>query len=289
MAVKTTDVRAWLREQGETVADRGPLPDGARERYEAVHLTAAGDPAGYPPADPPAGDPETASPVTAAGERPPRRVRPKTQPVRGLRRFWDQAGGKGKSGRRRPARDRQPVTSFVEGFYGQLAWSMGGIPPVQKLLYLQAPFAGTVAEANVRETAIDPLLQPLVRGEQAFKAVNGLLTPPVALMLILTKGRRLENGEPDPATQAMIGMLRFGLMAMLEVTGENLEQVIERGETLKARGDQADQLIAWLLAPPGDAGPDPESGEQADPVSAEEDAMARARDLLAPRPPDGSQ
>lgn len=284
----TTDVRDWLRERGETVSTRGPLPAGARERYEAEHgVTGAGDPGDYPgdPAPPVAGgDAQSQSGATASGERPPRRVRSKTQPVRGLRRFWEQSGGKGK--RKRPARDRQPVTSFVEGLYGQLAWSMGGIPPVQKLLYLQAPFAGTVAEANVRETAVDQLLQPLVRGEQAFKAVNGLVTPPVALMMILTKGRRLENGQPDQATQAMIGMLRFGLMAMLEVTGENLEQVIERGETLKARGDHADRLIAWLLEPP--------AAEAGDPVAAEEDAMARARDLLTDpeqdRPPaDGSQ
>jgi hypothetical protein len=154
---------------------------------------------------------------------------------------------------------------------------MGGIPPVQKLLYLQAPFAGTVAEANVRDTVADGVLQPLVRGEQAFKAVNGLVTPPVALMMILTKGRRLEDGSPDQATQAMIGMLRFGLMAMLEVTGDNIQEVIERGETLKARGDHADQLIAWLLEPPAEAAP-PGAEAQA----AEEDAMARARDLLAP-------
>lgn len=287
MAAKTTDVRAWLREQGEHVADRGPLPDGARARFEAEHgFTAAGDLEGdYPPADPPpAGGPESPPAATASGERPPRRVRAKSQPVRGLRRFWEGTGGKGKA-RKRPTGDRQPVTGFVEGVYGQLAWSMGGIPPVQKLLYLQAPFAGTVTEANVRDTAVDQMLQPLVRREQAFKAVNGLLTPPVALLMILAKGRRLESGEPDQATQAMIGMLRFGLMAMLETTGEQMEQVIERGEQLKARGDQADQLIAWLLAPP--AGPDPETGERPDPVSAEEDAMARARDLLSPDGPPG--
>jgi hypothetical protein len=278
----TTDVRAWLREQGETVADRGPLPDGARERYDLEHGVTVPD--DYPPAAGGGGGGAEAAPAaTAAGERPPRRVRPRAAPARGLWRFWEGSGGGGKK-KKKPARDRQPVTSFVEGMYGQLAWSMGGIPPVQKLLYLQAPFAGTVAEANVRGTAADQLLQPLVRGEQAFKAVNGLVTPPVALMLILTKGRRLEDGSPDQATQAMIGMLRFGLMAMLEATGDNIEQVIERGETLKARGDQADQLIAWLLAPP-DTGEDaPQPG---DPVAAEEDAMARARDLLTPPGPDG--
>src|ERR1700722_6380107 len=262
MATKTTDVRAWLREQGEHVADRGPLPDGARARFEAPPgAPGAGDlAAGPPPVAPPAGGgPESAPAATASGERPPRRVRPKSQPVRGLRRFWEGAGGKGKA-RKRPARDRQPVTGFVEGLYGQLAWSMGGIPPVQKLLYLQAPFAGTVAEANGRETAVDGRRRPLVRGEQAFKAVNGLLTPPVALFMILTKGRRLEDGSPDQATQAMIGMLRFGLMAMLETTGDQMEQVIERGEQLRARGDQADQLIAWLLAPPDQQQPDPETG-----------------------------
>src|ERR1700679_1112333 len=174
MAAKTTDVRAWLREQGEHVADRGPLPDGARARFEAANgVTAAADLEDYPAAD--GGGPETPPAATAAGERPPRRVRGKSQPVRGLRRFWDTSGGKGKA-RKRPARDRQPVTGFGEGIYGQLAWSMGGVRRVQKLLYLQAPFAGTVAEANVRDTAVDGLLQPLVRGEQAFKAVNGLLT-----------------------------------------------------------------------------------------------------------------
>jgi hypothetical protein len=276
---ETTDVREWLRGKGEPVADRGPLPAGARERYRAENgLTAAEEVDDYPPASDSGPEPPPAA--TAAGERQPRKVRPKSQPVRGLRRFWDQSGGRGKS-RKRPARERQPVTSFVEGFYGQLAWSMGGIPPVQKLLYLQAPFAGTVAEANIRETGADALLQPLVRGEQAFKAVNGLLTPPVALMLILTRGRRLEDGSPDQATQAMIGMLRFGLMAMLESTGDQIEQVIERGEQLKARGDQADQLIAWLLAPP-DAEPGPDGQAAGDPVTAEEDAMARARDLLTP-------
>jgi hypothetical protein len=79
----------------------------------------------------------------------------------------------------------------------------------------------------------------------------------------------------------MIGALRFGLMAMLESTATQVDEVIARGEELKARGDQADQLIAWLLAPP-DAEPGPDGQAAGDPVTAEEDAMARARDLLTP-------
>lgn len=284
MAGKTTDVREWLREQGETVPDRGPIPVRGRQMYDEAHGTPGAD--DYPDSTtadgPPAGGPEKPPAATAAGEQRPRKVRPRPAPVRGLRRFWEGSGGRGKGGKKRPQRDRMPVTGFVEGMYGQLAWSLGGIPPLQKLLYLQAPFAGTVAEANVRDTVADQVMQPLVRGEQAFKAVNGLVTPPVALMMILTKGRRGEDGEPDQATQAMIGMLRFGLMAMLESTEQQIDQVIARGEELKARGDQADQLIAWLLAPVTEA---------STPAAAEEDAMARARDMLRPDdpPPGGGQ
>lgn len=271
----TTDVREWLRAQGESVADRGPLPKGARERFEAEHGVTLPDD-DYPPAgagaEPAAGGPQMAPAATAAGERAPRKVRPRGKPVRGLAQFWQGRGGGGK--RRRPPRDRQPVTGFVEGIYGQLAWSMDSIPPLKKLLYFQAPFAGAVAEENVRGTVADGLLQPVVRGEQAFKAVNGLVTPPVALMMILTKGRRLESGEPDQATKAMIGMLRFGLIAMLEVTGDSIEQVKERAAAIESRGAQADELIAWLLAPPEEPAP----GQ--DPVNAEEDAMARARTIL---------
>jgi hypothetical protein len=284
--VTSTDVRQWLREQGEDVSVKGPLPKGARERYAAAHgLDGEQEPADgdYPAAGPsydggvteadfPAEDPPDA-PET--GETPPRRARnrgPREQDNRTRRKLW--GGGKGK-GRPRKTHPRLSVTGFVEDVWSQFAWAFQGAPPLSKLLYAQAPYAGIVLEDAVKGTVVDRVLQPVVRAERTFTGLTGLIAPPVLVMAIMTQGEReqTENedgtitvGDYTPRTKFLFSSLRFSLMSMTRAMGPKMEEIQERAGELAERGRQVDEFIAWLFEIP-------EEG------MTEEDAMKRAQQM----------
>lgn len=277
--MSTTDVRAWLRDQGEPVGVKGKIPAELQALYDDAHP--AGDGPGpdydggvteadFPPDDP--GEP--------AAETPPRRVRSSRKPAAAkARERWWNPGGKSKAKRPGKTHPRMSVTGFVEDAWSQFAWAFQGAPPLSKLLYAQAPYAGIVLEDAVKGTVADRFIQPVVRMEKQFTGLTGLIAPPLLVMAIMTRGEREQEevinpdgtktvtaGDYTPATKFMFSSLRFSLMSMTRAMGDKMEQVQERAGQLAERGKQVDDFIKWLF-------------EMPDPDMTEEDAMARAQQM----------
>lgn len=269
-----TDVRAWLREEGHAVGDRGAIPAELRTLYDDAHRPVipgqviGPDDAGVsdddfpaaadrqaPPLAPPAGPP----PAADTGERRPR-------PVRGSRKVkWPKIFGR-KKRRGRAARERIPRTplgDWAEETWLDLAWLAQPLPPLSMLLELQAPYAGVVLDEHVQGTVIDDVLQPVARYSGAFRALNGLVGPPVCvLMVCLEGGRDEQTGELDGRTKMMIGMLRYSLMQMVKTSDVSAEQVQERTESLAVRSRIVDMMVnrifGWEQQPGGAPPPGPD-------------------------------
>jgi hypothetical protein len=294
----TTDVREWARTQPDLagqVPERGPLPKSMRDAYHAAHPV-PGEVLGDGEADYDGGvteadfPPEPEPAATQAGERKPARVRGTTRKGSGLReRLW---GGqpKAKAGPKAKKRPRISLTSFVEDAWSDLAWLAAPLPPLQRVLYAQAPYAGVVLEDSVKGTVVDTVLQPVARAETAIRAVNGLAGPPVFVLGILTRGARVQvtgpDGQPltddegqpvtdyDTPTKLMFMGLRYCLLQMTKVTAAQLSAVQERAEDRLERGRAVDEMIAWIFGMP--APPDVAAGE--------EEAIRRAQQMMGAPP-----
>ena len=287
----STDVRRWLREQGEDVNVKGPLPKGARERYAAAHprLALAAEPEtpaepgeadydqGVTEADFPPEDTIPDEPARQHAETPPRRVRQRAAKTT-TRKFWQRGQDTTKGKKQAKTHPRVSITGFIEDAWSQFAWAFQGAPPLSKLLYAQAPYAGIVLEDAVKGTVADAVIQPVVRMEKQFTGLTGLIGPPVLVMAIMTRGEREQitvEGPDGPVTtvgdytaqtKMMFSALRFSLMSMTRTMGDKMAQVQERAGELAERGRQVDEFIAWLF-------------EMPDPDMTEADAMARAQQM----------
>lgn len=249
-----TDVREWLRDQGEDVSVKGPLPKGARERYDAAHAgdqlpdgDGQADDTGYDNGVTEADLPPDPEPEAEAQERAPRRVR--SAAPKGGKRFREKIWGGGKTARPKKKQPRISLKGFAEDVFLDLAWTFQGLPPVEKVLYLQAPLAGQIVEDTARGTVADTLLQPVARIDRQFKALEAL-TAPVWVAGIMIKGARDEDGNYSPGTQFMFGGLRHALLSMTRVADLDFEQLKAKSEELKGKSDKIDQIIAWLFEMP---------------------------------------
>ena len=289
--MSNTDVRDWARERGIDISARGRISDDIKARYDAEHA---------PPPEP-AENPDTGggddydSGVTSADFPPPvlvpepepeaagKEVRPRKitgPPGRSLR---DRLTGKTKTGKAAPKKKipRVSIAGLIEDAWSQMAWAASPIPPMQRLLYAQAPFAGIALEGALAGTMVDRALQPIARAEDKAKAVGGLVMPPVALMAVLASApvpRQLDSGEwmlPEPAVQykGALLTLRWSLMLMAEAGSRHLGEYAAKAEATAERGRQADEFMAWILGrelPP----------EAAAPVREEEEAISRAQAMF---------
>lgn len=287
----STDVRAWARENGYDVQARGPLPDEIRDAYHLAHspavvpgtvlgsVTDTVSEADFPasPDDYPAA-PAAAAPAAAdAGaappareERRPRQVKPKGM-LAGLRGMLGGGGstGKGKSRGKKISHPRVPLGDFVEETWSDLGWLAAPLPPLARLFELQAPYAGVVVDETVQGTAADTLLQPLARYGTAFRALNGLLGPPVFTLAICLEGRyvtddagRIVLGDdgrpiPDPRTAMMFGGLKYSLLQMAKVSEVSADAIGERAEASAGRTRIVEGMIDMLFPPPKVPGPPP--------------------------------
>ena len=287
-----TDVRAWLIEQGHEVPKRGPVPAALRELYDTEHGIEPGDDAGEVSGADPLGLAGAAPRATAPGERAPARARRSPLMAGARERLWGPRGRpKAGGGRTRGKHARVSLADFAEETWSDLAALFAPMPPVQKILTLQAPYAGVVAEGTVKGTVVDSALQPLARNLAAVKAVNGLLGPPVYVAAISLFGGRVEipvagpDGEPvrhpetgeiltrsdfDPRTRLMFLGLKHSLMQMAAISPDQLAAVQERAADRASRSAEVDMIIQWLFSldppPPG--------------VSPEDDAAERLGGLL---------
>jgi hypothetical protein len=293
MVAATTDVRAWLREQGHAVNARGQIPADLHALYDQAHT--GGPPviqgeildssmgvteADFPPADDDPADPGDAGPAPAATvkarERKPRTVRPQSAPgTRGIReRIF---GGKAADGK--PKGKTQPrvsLSDWAEETWSDLAWLAQPVPPLAKILTIQAPYAGVVFDEQVKGTPIDPVLQRAARYSGGLRVLNGLAGPPVYVGLICATGARMQpvdpgTGQPavypdgspvlvyDQRTQMLFQGLRYSLLQMTKIGEVNADEIRERTQASAERMAVVDQIISDLfdLAPQSSPGPHP--------------------------------
>ena len=312
MMAGSTDVRAWLREQGRDVPERGPVPRSLREEYDAAHRrpgpVIAGDPAmieesDYPDLDPSGGVTEADFPpgdgdggyaddaegdgapppargqrqAPAARERKPRTAGPPKRPGLRERLF----GPPPKDGKRRKiggGRARVPLGDFAEETWTDLAWLAAPLPPLAEMLTIQAPYAGAVFDEQVKGTVADAILQPIARNANTFRALSGLVGPPVYVAAICATGQQVEVPVIDPATglQArtpegvgivtmdfdgrtkMLFMgLRYSLLQMVKISDRSIEAIEERAQAAAENNRKVEAIIARIFGtpPPGPPAP----------------------------------
>lgn len=297
----TTDIREWAKGQGISVRTKGPLPDDVRAQYDAAHAdpdalyvlpdgTADGDgqadvATAAPP--PPPADPKQAERTPA---RPPKA--PAARPGGLLARIRGAGTGTTSArGRARPAAKKFPrvsLANLIEDAWGQFAWAAAPMPPMQRLLQAQAPFAGLALEDALAGTVADRVLQPIARAEDKAKAVGGIMFPPMALMLAMATAPApvvVEGTDPpqymfpEPTAQhkAALMTLRWSLMLWSEAGAARLDEYKARAEANAERGAQADRFMAWILGYEDQA---PGADADAAAVSAEDEAVRRAQEMF---------
>ena len=292
MPAAGTDVREWLRSQGEKVGARGQIRQELIDKYNTAH--------GLPPgaAPPPAGtydagvaeadfpEPDTGAGASdpggkqepAAAERKPRVV--KGQPARA--RFTERIFKRQPGTRRR--QPRVDLSDFAEETWLDLAWLAQPIPPLAKIFTIQAPYAGAVLDEQVKGTIVDAALQPLARYAGVYRALNGLIGPPVCVLAICAQGRRdPATGEYDMATQMMFGMLKYSLLQMARVSDLKAEQIAERTEEMAARMAVVDKIVEDLFTMPG-PGPGPAGDDSRETSARETSAGAPVTGTVIHRP-----
>jgi hypothetical protein len=266
---EATDVREWLRSQGEDVPARGRVPVALQRRYDEAH--APDDSMGvteddFPSvaedaitADPPPAPkaPSSEAPAkratTRATERAPRKITP-------AKRGWrDLFGSKG-TAKPKARKPREDLSEFAADLWSDLAGITRPIPPVSNVLKVQAPYAAVMFDDAVKGVPlVDAVLQPIARYSVSMRAVNGLLGPPLLTMAICTTGTFVvdeqsgrprihpETGRPIPdvRTGLMLGSLRYSLKQMAKVA--DLEKVAERAAHDAATDAQIDALIDFIF------------------------------------------
>jgi hypothetical protein len=303
----TTDIREWAKAQGiEGVGGKGPVTAEVRARYAEAHAAGNGaEPAdlGYPGDD--GAEAVSAAPAPVAPAADPRQAerapaRPRVAAStrgRGLiGRLRGPSGGPkakpaAKAGKKLP---RVSLASLIEDAWSQMAFASSAMPPMQRLLQAQAPFAGLALEDALAGTVVDRALQPVARAEDKAKAVGGVMFPPMALMMVLATApvpQLVDGTDPpqyvfdQPSTQhkAALMTLRWSLMLWSEAGEARLDEYRARAEQNAERGAQADRFMMFILgyedqapAPDGDGG----QGAEAAAVNAEDEAVRRAQQLF---------
>jgi hypothetical protein len=258
----TTDVREWLKdhqaEHGQEVPTKGRIPAHLQAVYDQGQ--AGGDTQnadlqtdpdydlGVTDADFITAD-EPPDPEPGTAEVAPRKIRAaRKEQAKSLReRIWGGGGAKGK----RPAKKHPRVSlkDFAEDVFLDLAWTFQGLPPLEKVLYLEAPLAGQVVEDTCKGTVADTVLQPIARIDRQFKALEAL-TAPAWVAAIMVKGEKEASGDYTPATKLMFGGLRHALLSLSRVADVDFDQLKAKSEELKGKSDEIDGMIAWLFEMP---------------------------------------
>lgn len=251
------EVRAVLREHGETVPARGTLGAKHLARYAELTGQQAGPPgedegeydAGVSAADfPPEGADDAAAPEVgpaAAAERRPRRV--KAKPAGGLLSSL-KAGGKTGS-RPRPKRyPRIPVDRFAGRAWRMLARMATPVsPPIATCLALQSTTAGIILEDVVKDTAVDRLAQPLIRAEAKGEKVFALIAPPV-LVGAITAAQGLPDDQRAMREAILFPMLREALVLNVEIAGERLTAELDRVSESAETAAKVDRMLSEIFA-----------------------------------------
>lgn len=222
-------------------------------------------------------------PADTAEQRPRSARRPAAERARSLWRGRGSSGGGGKSkpksGGRSARRKQFPAVNtapVIERIWSEMAFAVRAMPPLQRVFAAQAPMAGIILSDAAADTFVARPLQYMARAEDKLEAANAMLGPPFWTMMVMYfggmerapmihEGRAVvdDTGAPvlapvigpdgmpiwDDRTRVMIGGLRFSLMSWIKIGQRNAEAIIERADELDELGDQADELIRWILSP----------------------------------------
>jgi hypothetical protein len=268
----STDVRAWAREQGHDVPARGSLPQHLKDLYDQAHPASViqGEildsamgvtEADFPPDEP--DYPEPPAHKTPARERKPRAV--KAPPPRGG--FRERIFGSKTTARPKHAKGpRISLSDWAEETWTDLAFLAQPIPPLARILDIQAPYAGVVFDDQVKHTIADTLLQPVAQYSQMFRGLNGLAGPPVYVGLICATGARVQltdqngkglidqDGQPvtdfDQRTKMLFQGLRYSLLQMTKITEVNAGAIMTRRIESEERKQAVEIIIATIFDMP---------------------------------------
>ena len=291
----TSEVREWAGANGYKVGEKGRMPGHVQDAYDAAHPGSNGpavlDPSTHPYPDYPDDDFESLFPGPESnaapsegpggtgdtGETPPRRPRGGKKAGAG-RIPWLPGGGKKKPG----AKKRQPRVS-TEDLLGAVwrggAKLLGPVPPLQRTLRMQAPVAGMLLDDVVKDSIVDPVLQPLARLAAQGKTVQALIGPPAFVSAIMAhQVQRASMDPPQPPHPLFMAVategLRSSLMAWMEVAGPKFELALSREQEFEAKyGQPVDDMIAFIFSAPVNPADD-------EAVMAEEEAIKRAQGVL---------
>lgn len=244
---EASEIRAWGREQGMELSDRGPLPEALREAWLArdagsedepilVSVPFLGDDPG------PVAEANGTAPETPIVERRPERKpqAPKRRPF-----FTRKPKETGKP------RKRVSIENIVTAGWGLGAMALAQSPralPMARVLDMQAPVAGIVVEDIAKNTLIDRILQPLARGGESAEKAMGLLGPPIIVGIMTARP------ELYPVLR---GPLKLSMMTWMEISGPAMEKAQKRAEDWSERFGHVDLdamidgLFADVPAPAG--------------------------------------
>ena len=253
---ESQDIRVWARDHGYTVSDRGRLPGEVVEAYgardddedEAPELMVAA---------PEAEARDIPQPPEPPAERPP--VQPPQ--ARSGRLFQRKPSPPAKKGQKRPAHPRVSTETLLSSLYGIAAmglarWGQQGQGlPVARMMDMQAPVFGLVADDLIRGTLADKFLQPLARAGQKGEIAVGLAGPPLLVGLMTARPALFPVLRP---------MLKMSMMTWMEIAEPKMRQVQKRAETWSEKfGDvDLDAMIDALWAGLPEAGPESPQEEE---------------------------
>jgi hypothetical protein len=253
-----SEIRAWLRDQGDNVSDRGPISTAARARYELAHGFRESDGPGdadfdvSEPGPPP--DPE------AAEARPRTIATPRT-----ARLPWKRPGAA--RGRARAKHKRVALDDTIATGWRFLAGLARPLPATSRLMKIQAPVAGKLLEPIVKDTIVDRVLQPLARTTEGAEALAVLIGTPALVTAIQL--------NPQIAPFAMPA-LRELLLRMVKLTGPAMAEALKQEREFEAEfGGTVDDLIVMLFAGVFEDGPPAPEDEDAE-VRKVQEAMEAA-------------
>jgi hypothetical protein len=302
-----SEVRAWARDQGLEVNARGAIPADLTAQYEAAHadetawlaangskaadLDAGVTEADFPPPLPDLGGDGRGEPPPPKRERKPRVVKPA---ARTSRKGWKQMFGNATPKTKTRGGPRTDLSEFAEDTWRDLAMLAAGVmPPVSRVLTIQAPYAGVVFDEAVRGLPIvDAVLQPVARASVSLRALNGLFGPMVFTAGLCVQGEWVQrddgspvfgpDGRPVPTqrTAMMIGGLKYSLLQMSRTA--DLSKVQERAEVDAERMRSVDALVDFILDYPRAPAPAQDGSHPAPPSDAPAPPGAASGQVLVP-------
>jgi hypothetical protein len=279
-------VREWAQANGRP-STRGKLPGKIVQDWDLAHPDdpyESGPPRGtdsgaspdYPDDDMEAMFPDAPN-LGDTGETPPARPKASRSKAGTKRGGIFGLGGTGKPKGKKPP--RVSTSDLLGSVWRGAAKLLTPLPPLQRTLRMQAPVAGDLLDDVVRDTLIDPLLQPLARLANQGKAVQALVGPPAfvtAIMVHQMQRAQLDPPQdPNPFFMAIATEgLRSSLMAWMDVAGPKFEQALTREKEFEEKyGQTVDDTMAFIFAAPVDPS---DMGA----VMAEEEAIKRAQGIL---------